>query len=174
METAKPMRTLIHKLTGGHPRPPTATWPHALSTGVASFIAVSLLAWLTETGVHPLVLGSFGASCVLLFGYPDSPFSQPRNIVLGHTLSTLIGLLVLHAAGVHWWSMALAVALSIALMMRAGVMHPPAGSNPLIVMLLQPGWLFAFTPTLIGALLLVLLGLLLINLQKDKHYPKHW
>ena len=60
------------------------------------------------------------------------------------------------------------------LMMRAGVMHPPAGSNPLIVMLLQPGWLFAFTPTLIGALLLVLLGLLLINLQKDKHYPKHW
>jgi len=174
METAKPMRRLIHKLKGGHPRPPTATWPHALSTGSASFITVSLLAWLTESGVHPLVLGSFGASCVLLFGYPDSPFSQPRNIVLGHTFSALIGLLVLQLAGVHWWSLALAVALSIALMMRAGVMHPPAGSNPLIVMLLQPGWMFAITPTLVGSLLLVVMGLLLINLQTNKHYPKHW
>jgi CBS-domain-containing membrane protein len=170
----KSMQPLLHKLKGGQPRPPSSTWPHALSTGAASFIAVGLLAWLTETGVHPLVLGSFGASCVLLFGYPDSPFSQPRNIVLGHTLSTLVGLLVLQLVGVHWWSMALAVALSIVLMMRAGVMHPPAGSNPLIVMLLQPGWLFAFTPTLIGALLLVVMGLVLINLQKDKHYPRHW
>jgi len=168
------MQPLLHKLKGGQPRPPSSTWPHALSTGAASFIAVGLLAWLTETGVHPLVLGSFGASCVLLFGYPDSPFSQPRNIVLGHTLSTLVGLLVLQLFGVHWWSMALAVALSIVLMMRAGVMHPPAGSNPLIVMLLQPGWLFAFTPTLIGALLLVVMGLVLINLQKDKQYPRHW
>ena len=168
------MRRIINKAKGGHPVPPGSKWPHALSTAAASFISIGLLAWLSEQGWHPLVLGSFGSSCVLLFGYPDSPFSQPRHIVLGHTLSTLMGLAVLMTVGAHWWSMALAVALSIMVMMKLGTMHPPAGSNPLIVMMLKPGWVFALTPTLVGAVLLVVLGVLLINLQPDKHYPRYW
>lgn len=168
------MRRLMAKARGGHARPSTPHWAHTLLSGGCSFVAIALLAWLSETGVHPLVLGSFGASCVLLFGYPDSPFSQPRHIVLGHTLSTLMGLAVLMTVGAHWWSMALAVALSIMVMMKLGTMHPPAGSNPLIVMLLKPGWVFALTPTLVGAVLLVVLGVLLINLQPDKHYPRYW
>ena len=168
------MRRLMAKARGGHARPSTPHWAHTLLSGACSFVAIALLAWLSETGVHPLVLGSFGASCVLLFGYPDSPFSQPRHIVLGHTLSTLMGLAVLITVGAHWWSMALAVALSIMVMMKLGTMHPPAGSNPLIVMMLKPGWVFALTPTLVGAVLLVVLGVLLINLQPDKHYPRYW
>ena len=168
------MRRLMAKARGGHARPSTPHWAHTLLSGACSFVAIALLAWLSETGVHPLVLGSFGASCVLLFGYPDSPFSQPRHIVLGHTLSTLMGLAVLMTVGAHWWSMALAVALSIMVMMKLGTMHPPAGSNPLIVMMLKPGWVFALTPTLVGAVLLVVLGVLLINLQPDKHYPRYW
>ena len=168
------MRRLMAKARGGHARPSTPHWAHTLLSGGCSFVAIALLAWLSETGVHPLVLGSFGASCVLLFGYPDSPFSQPRHIVLGHTLSTLMGLAVLMTLGAHWWSMALAVALSIMVMMKLGTMHPPAGSNPLIVMMLKPGWVFALTPTLVGAVLLVVLGVLLINLQPDKHYPRYW
>ena len=168
------MRRLMAKARGGHARPSTPHWAHTLLSGACSFVAIALLAWLSETGVHPLVLGSFGASCVLLFGYPDSPFSQPRHIVLGHTLSTLMGLAVLMTLGAHWWSMALAVALSIMVMMKLGTMHPPAGSNPLIVMMLKPGWVFALTPTLVGAVLLVVLGVLLINLQPDKHYPRYW
>lgn len=168
------MKHLLLKAKGGHDRPPSPHWRHIVISGVCSFAAICLLAWLSETGVHPLVLGSFGASCVLLFGYPDSPFSQPRNIVVGHTLSTLVGLAVVFTLGAHWWSMGLAVAMAIMLMMKLGVMHPPAGSNPLIVLMLQPSWLFALTPTLAGAFLLVLLGVLLINLQSEKHYPRYW
>lgn len=168
------MKHLFLKLKGGLERPPTPDLRHVLISGGASFLTICLIAWLSETGLHPLLLGSFGASCVLLFGYPDSPFSQPRNIVLGHSLSTFVGLSFLTIFGVHWWSMGLAVAVAIMLMMRAGVMHPPAGSNPLIVLMLKPSWIFAFTPTLAGALILVLLGLLLINLQTDKHYPRYW
>ena len=168
------MRRLMAKARGGHARPSTPHWDHTLISGACSFVAIALLAWLSETGVHPLVLGSFGASCVLLFAYPDSPFSQPRHIVLGHTLSTLLGLTVLMLFGADWWSMALAVALSIMLMMKLGTMHPPAGSNPLIVMMLKPGWLFALTPTLVGSLVLVVLGVWLVNLQPDKHYPRYW
>ena len=168
------MRRLMAKARGGHARPSTPHWAHTLLSGACSFVAIALLAWLSETGVHPLVLGSFGASCVLLFGYPDSPFSQPRHIVLGHTLSTLMGLAVLITVGAHWWSMALAVALSIMVMMKLGTMHPPAGSNPLIVMMLKPGWFFALTPTLVGSLVLVVLGVWLVNLQPDKQYPRYW
>lgn len=168
------MRHFLLKAKGGHDRPPPPHGQHILISGSCSFAAIALLAWLSEAGLHPLVLGSFGASCVLLFGYPDSPFSQPRNIVVGHALSTLVGLTLLTQVGSHWWSMGMAVALAIMLMMKFGVMHPPAGSNPLIVMLLQPGWSFLVTPTLAGALLLVLLGVVLINLQTEKHYPRYW
>lgn len=168
------MKHLLLKAKGGHVQPPSPHWQHILFSSVCSFAAICWLSWLSETGVHPLVLGSFGASCVLLFGYPDSPFSQPRNIVVGHCLSTLVGLAVLFNLGTHWWSMGLAVAVAIMLMMKAGVMHPPAGSNPLIVMMLKPDWMFALTPTLAGALILVLLGVLLINFQADKHYPRYW
>lgn len=168
------MRNLFTKAKGGHPRAPLAHWRHALISGGCSFLAIGLLAWLNEFGVHPWVLGSFGASCVLLFGYPDSPFSQPRHLILGHTMSSLVGLAALALLGVHWWSLGLAVAVAIVLMMKTGVMHPPAGSNPLIVMMLKPSWLFALMPSLAGALVLVLLGVLLVNLQPDKHYPKYW
>lgn len=164
----------IDKIKGGHPLPAPPHWSSIAWACAGSLVAVGLLAWLSEQGVHPWLLGSFSASCILLFAYPDSPFSQPRNLVLGHTLSTLIGLSVLTLAGPHWWSMALAVTLAIACMMRLGVMHPPAGSNPLIVMSLHPGWSFALMPSLAGSVVLVLLGLLIINLKAGKHYPRHW
>lgn len=168
------MKAIIEKLKGGHDKPSRPHWVHIFISGLSGFVAIGCLAWLSESVEHALLIGSFGASCVLLFGFPDSPFSQPRNIVLGHTLSTLIGLLVLHALGVHWWSMGLAVSLAIVLMMSIGVTHPPAGSNPLIVFLLQPDWKFALFPTFAGAFVLVALGVLLINLRPDKHYPKYW
>jgi hypothetical protein len=62
------MKLFLLKAQGGHERPPSPHWQHVLISGVCSFAAICLLAWLSETGVHPLVLGSFGASCVLLFG----------------------------------------------------------------------------------------------------------
>lgn len=168
------MRHLFHKAKGGHAKPPASHWRHALTSGACALLAIGGLAGLNDLALQPWLLGSFGASCVLVFGYPDSPFSQPRHVVLGHVLSTLVGLAALHLWGAQWWCMAGAVALSIVLMMKLGVMHPPAGSNPLIVLMLKPGWMFALMPTLAGSLVLVLLGVLLVNLQPDKHYPRYW
>jgi CBS-domain-containing membrane protein len=83
-------------------------------------------------------LASFGASCVLIFGFPDSPLSQPRNVIGGHFLASLVGLTFLALFGAHWWSMALAVGTAIAVMLLTRTAHAPAGSNPLIVMLSAP------------------------------------
>ena len=70
--------------------------------------------------------------------------------------------------------MAIAVGTAIACMQLTGTVHPPAGSNPVIVMLTAPGWNFLLTPTLIGALLLVLVAVFFNNFPKDRTYPKYW
>jgi CBS-domain-containing membrane protein len=120
------------------------------------------------------VLGSFGATCVLAFGYPDVPFSQPRNIVLGHTISSATGLLFLSLFGPQWWAMAAAAGTAIALMMATGTVHPPAGSNPVIVFLLRPGWSFLLLPTFLGAVTVTLVALLYNNAVREARYPRYW
>jgi len=102
-------------------------------------IAIAIVAALADSLSATLVLGSFGALCVLVFGYHEGPFSQPRNIIAGHFISSLIGLVFLSAFGTHWWAVALATGTAIAIMMLTRTVHPPAGSNPVIVFLTQPG-----------------------------------
>lgn len=136
--------------------------------------AISMLALLARELSLALVLGSFGASCVLIFAYPDVPFSQPRNVILGHFISTLVGLTFLSTFGAHWWALALSVGTAIAVMMLSRTVHPPAGSNPVIVFLTQPGWSFLWYPTLAGAILLVVVALIYNNAVRSARYPKYW
>jgi len=137
-------------------------------------LAIAAVALLTDYLSVALVLGSFGASCVLVFGYPDVPFSQPRNVVTGHVISSLVGLVFLAIFGPHWWAVALAVGTAIALMMLTRTVHPPAGSNPVIVFLTQPAWSFLWFPTLVGALVVVAVALVYNNAIRDAKYPKYW
>lgn len=167
---------IIDKLKGDSSAalPPMPSYKSVALASLGGVLAIAAIAGLGERLSLSLVLGSFGASCVLVFGFPDSPFSQPRNVVAGHGLSSLIGLLLLSLCGPHWWSLALAVGLAIAVMMLTRTVHPPAGSNPVIVFLLQPGWNFLWFPTLAGALLLVATALLYNNLSRPANYPKYW
>jgi CBS-domain-containing membrane protein len=153
--------------------------PHAPARAVTlafvgGFLAIAIIALLAQSLHVALVLGSFGASCVLVFGYPDVPFSQPRNVIVGHVLSTVIGLAFVHFCGPHWWSVALAVGSAIAAMMLTRAVHPPAGSNPVIVFLMKPAWDFALFPTLAGAVILVVVALVFHNLTRESRWPKYW
>ncbi|WP_028469529.1 HPP family protein [Neptunomonas japonica] len=169
------MSALLKKIKGdGAALPPKHPMKNIMLAGLGGFIAIAVLAGLSENLEAALVLGSFGASCVLVFGFPDAPFSQPRNVIGGHFLSTLIGLIFLTLCGPTWWSVALAAGTAIALMMATRTVHPPAGSNPVIVFLLQPNWDFLLLPTLSGALILVVVALLYNNLSRDVNYPKYW
>lgn len=157
----------------GQPLPPLAS-PRAIGlAAVGGVLAIALVAGLTDLSDKLFIIGSFGATCVLLFGFPDVPFSQPRNIVGGHFLSTLVGLVFLEISQ-SWWSVALAVGAAIAVMMALGVVHPPAGSNPVIVVIAGPDWEFLFFPTLFGALLVVAVGLVYLNATREARYPKYW
>ncbi|HET9958413.1 MAG TPA: HPP family protein [Polyangiaceae bacterium] len=158
--------------SGAPPRPSLA---HVAFSFLGGLLAIAAVGSLTDVTGTPLVLGSFGATCVLVFGYPESPFSQPRHVIVGHVLSTTTGVVVAALLGYHWWSMALALALAIALMQLTRTVHPPAGSNPLIVMLGHQSWAFIVKPTLLGAVIVTLVALLFNNaVPARRGYPKYW
>jgi CBS-domain-containing membrane protein len=159
---------------GGGSRPPHLGWRAIALGGLGGFLGIGVLALLGGSLGVMLLLGSFGASCVLLFGYPDAPFAQPLNVVGGHVICAVIGLAAVHWLGVNPWSLALAVGASIAAMMATRTVHPPAGSNPVIVFLGHPGWGFVIFPVLCGALLLVLIALLYNNVVRKTPYPVYW
>jgi CBS-domain-containing membrane protein len=147
---------------------------HLLFIWLGAFFAAGTVGFLAYYSNQPLVLGSFGASIFVLFILPETPFAQPRNVIGGHVVSTFIGLLFLHLVSPEWWSMALALATALTCMQLFKVAHPPAGSNPFIVFLVGANWDFLLMPTLVGAVILVVVALVYNNLSKDRHYPKYW
>lgn len=145
-----------------------------LFASLGGFIAIALIAFLANYSGYPLIMGSFGASCVLIFGYPDSPFSQPKNVIAGHLFSTFIGLAFLHFVGPQWWSMALALSVALGVMIATDTVHPPAGSNPIIIFLANADWSFVFLPSTLGSITLVIIAFIFINFSSKKLYPKSW
>lgn len=154
--------------------PPAPPWGHIGFVWLGGFVAAATIGLLAYFTKQLLVLGSFGASVFILFILPDTPFAQPRNVIGGHFVSTLVGLIFFHWMGPEWWSMALSLATALSLMQILRVPHPPAGSNPFIVFLAAADWSYLIVPTLIGALVLVLVALCFNNLSNKRHYPRYW
>jgi len=132
-------------------------WKLALVAGAGAAVVIGGLAKLQSEGL-PLLLGSFGASLVIMLGFPDSGFSKPGRVIGAHVLGAVLGLLALHGLGDHWWAEALAVGACIALMLGLRLVHPPAGSNPLIIFAIKAKWSFLLYPTLAGSVTLVLMA----------------
>jgi len=127
-----------------------------------------------------LMIGSFGASAVLLYGAPRSPLAQPRNLIGGHMLSALVG--VLCWAFLHetpWLAQALAVATAIALMHLTRTLHPPGGATALIATLgsaeiTRLGFWYVLMPATVGPLILLVVALLVNNIPTSRRYPEIW
>ncbi|RCW49469.1 HPP family protein [Paenibacillus prosopidis] len=164
----------ISKMKGSG-RSPLKVSPKNMAIGfIGGFTAIAILAFLTGFTSEAWIMAPFGASCVLAFGVWDSPLSQPRNIIGGHLISALAGLCVYHVFGNGTISMALGVGLAIALMMLTRTTHPPAGANPLVVIMAGSSWSFLVTPVLIGAVIIVLVALLVNNMDNKRRYPNFW
>lgn len=137
------------------------------------FAVIALLAFGSFNLGTMLLLGSFGSSAVLVFVFPDLHFSQPRSVIGGHFVCTGVGLATLAIVGPTWWSLASAAAVAVALMMLTRTLHPPAGSNPIIVFLAMPQWGFLLFPTLFGALAMVVVALVYHRASR-RRYPMYW
>ena len=130
-------------------------WRGALMAGAGAALAISLLGLLVNATHLALLIPPFGASCALLFAAPSSPLAQPKNLVGGHLLAAIAGLLMVGVFGPGVAAMATGVGLAIAAMVLTDTLHPPAGADPIVVALASPGWIFLLTPILLGTLILI-------------------
>jgi CBS-domain-containing membrane protein len=112
-------------------------------------------------------MAPFGATTVLVFGLPKSPLAQPKNVIFGHLLTAIIGLCFVSLSIIEPWTMALATGLGVSLMLLTNTTHPPAGANPLLILMTQQDWPFLFNPVLVGAISIVLIGWV-INILRNK------
>lgn len=148
---------------------------------LGSFIGLGSIAYLHyETFPQQdmvFLIGSFGASCVLVYGVIQSPLAQPRNLIGGHMVSALIGVTVHKLVPEALWvSAPLAVSLSIVLMQVTKTLHPPGGATALIAVTGSPeikslGYMYVLTPVLTGAAILLLAALIFNNMTKNRQYP---
>ncbi|MGE7607412.1 HPP family protein [Peribacillus frigoritolerans] len=164
----------LSKMKGKGRSPLQINVKDAITGLIGGFLTIFALILLTKITSAVWLMAPFGASCVLAFGLWNAPLSQPRNIIGGHFISTFVGLASYHFFGDEPWAIGLAVGLAIALMMLTKTTHPPAGADPLVVMLGQYGWSYLFTPVLTGTVLIVLLALLINNLRSNRSYPTFW
>jgi CBS-domain-containing membrane protein len=168
------LSSYFEKMKGSGKNPLKVSPQSALIGCVGGFLAIGLLALLTDLTAAAWIMAPFGASCVLAFGVWEAPLSQPRNIIGGHVVSTFVGLCMSHLFGGGIWVVASGVGLAIAAMMLTRTTHPPAGADPIVVITAGSGWSFLATPVLAGAVVIVLAALLVNNLDKARKYPTFW
>ena len=145
----------------------------ALIAGFFSAFTIGVLTVLTYKSVLGLFLaGSFGSSMVLLFGFPESPFAQPRNVFFGHLVTTLVGVIFVNLIPLPIYiSIALAVGVGIFFMILFDVVHPPAGGNPIMVIIGSVSYDYLLFPTISGCFIIILLAILINKFILKKKYP---
>ena len=139
--------------------------------GFAAAIIITVLSVLSKLTGNPLIMGSFGASVFLLLAVPHSPFSQPKNLLIGHFVASLIGLICLNFISNDILALAVSICIVIAIMQIFDVAHPPAASNPIIIYLSSPDWLFILIPTLVGAFFLFIFAYCFHRWISKSKYP---
>tara|TARA_B100000676_G_C17306133_1_gene449656 strand:+ start:53 stop:520 length:468 start_codon:yes stop_codon:yes gene_type:complete len=142
--------------------------------GIFSMITIGILTILTyKTSYGIFLIASFGSTMVLLYGYPESPFAQPKNIILGHFLTAFIGVVFLNFIPLPIFiNIPLAVGFGVMFMILFKVTHPPAGGNPIIVIIGSVSFDYLLTPVLIGSIIVVMFGVIINKFLFKKVYPK--
>jgi CBS-domain-containing membrane protein len=142
--------------------------------GLGGAIAIGGMEWFSRAAHYPLVVIPFATSIVLVIGSPEAEPAQPRALIGGHIVATLVGLAMLQLTGPQAWAAAAAVGLAILAMVVTGTFHPPAGINPLLVVSNNLPWTFLLAPVLAGAVLLTGFAYLWHRWVRRRHWPQRW
>ena len=133
--------------------------------------ALTLLTYKTELGIF--LIASFGSTMVLLYGYPESPFAQPKNIFFGHLLTSFVGIVSLYLLPLpEYILIPLAIGIGVGLMILLNVTHPPAGGNPAIIIIGSVSLDYLISPIITGSLIILVFGVILNKFILKKNYPK--
>ena len=139
-----------------------------------SAITIGALTYLTyKTTFGLFLIASFGSSMVILYGYPESPFAQPKNIFFGHLLTATVGVIVLNFVPLPIFiTIPIAVGLGVGLMILFNVTHPPAGGNPIIVIIGSVSLDYLINPIITGSIIVLAFGIVINRFVLKKKYPK--
>ena len=160
-------------------------WPPLLG-GIGAGVTIGILAYITfqsvlaGTNYGLWLAASFGSSVVVVFGYPENEFAQPKNVLLGHLLCTLVGIIfvtlfnITQDRSIFFIAIGLAVGISVMLMMAFKITHPPAGGNTIVVMLTQNSFHFLIFPIMVGAITIIIGGVIYNRLILKRKYPLTW
>ena len=145
----------------------------SILAGLFSVITIGILTLLTyKTDFGIFLIASFGSSMVLLFGYPESPFAQPKNVFFGHLLTAVVGMFFLHFIPLPLFIIIpLAVGFGVGLMILLNVTHPPAGGNPIIVIIGGVSVEYLVSPVISGSIIIIIFAIVLNRLILKKKYP---
>tara|TARA_B100001109_G_C18708574_1_gene401385 strand:- start:65 stop:529 length:465 start_codon:yes stop_codon:yes gene_type:complete len=141
--------------------------------GLFSIVTIGILTLLTyKTELGIFLLASFGSSMVLLYGYPESPFAQPKNVFFGHLITAVVGLTILTFVPLPIFiTIPIAVGLGVGLMILFNVTHPPAGGNPIIVIVGSVSFDYLFSPVITGSIIIILSAIIINRFILKKSYP---
>ena len=172
------------KMKGVGKSPPPVSLSEVIWSWVGAFLGIAVVAYvhyglLGQTDLV-MIIGSFGASAVLIYGAVESPLAQPRNLIGGHLFSAVVGVAAYQLFRDQMWlSAAVAVATAIAVMHLTKPLHPPGGATALIAVIggqktHDLGYLYAVIPAASGAILMLIIALLVNNIPKSRRYPQFW
>ncbi|WP_293889486.1 HPP family protein [Sphingobacterium sp. UBA3549] len=155
-------------------------WEHFWSF-IGAFVGIFIIAYIQSLHLPSIenvfLIGSFGASSVLVYGAIQSPLAQPRNLIGGHVVSAIAGVTVAQLLpDIIWLTAPSAVALSIVCMQYTRTLHPPGGATALIAVssgtkIASLGYWYVLSPVLSGCTILLLVALIFNNITKNRHYP---
>lgn len=178
------VKAYLSKMKGGAKSPPGAIVSEVLWSWVGSIVGIAICSYLSARYFEPhdstLLIGSFGASAVLLYAAIKSPLAQPRNLLGGHVISGLVGAGCQHMIGdITWIAAPMAVSLAIVAMLLTRTLHPPGGATALIAVIggskiHKLGFLYAFFPAGAGALIMLIVALIVNNISHNRRYPEYW
>ena len=145
----------------------------AFLAGIFSAFTIGVLTVLTyKSALGLFIAGSFGSSMVLLFGFPESPFAQPKNVFFGHFITALVGVIFVNYIPLPIYiNIAFAVGAGVFLMILLDVVHPPAGGNPIIVIIGSASYDYLINPIMFGCIIILLLAIIINKFILQKNYP---
>tara|TARA_B100000427_G_scaffold46288_1_gene34370 strand:- start:385 stop:864 length:480 start_codon:yes stop_codon:yes gene_type:complete len=143
-------------------------------SGISASIVIGVLAFLTlRTSAGILLMFSFGATVFLVFALHELETAQPKNVFFGHLVSVLVGIIFNETIGFSFYSLGLAVGVAVTLMIYLKIMHPPAASNPLVVLFTDVSFEYILFPVIFGTLAIILMSIFLNRIVLKRKYPKN-
>ncbi len=180
----KMLQEYFNKMRGTTKSPPGVNLAEILWSWIGAFLGISAVALLNYNFLEQtdflMIIGSFGASAVLIYGAIKSPLAQPRNFIGGHVFSAIIGVACYHMFSDYMWlASSVSVATAIAFMHATKTLHPPGGATALIAVIGSDnihnlGYLYAIIPVGLGALIMLIVALLVNNISRSRKYPEFW